>query len=75
MVLNANIEAHPLIAALRAERRRLEVSQQQMAEYLGYHATAVCSWERGRCEPPLRVLSGWAEAVGFEIVLRRVGAN
>lgn len=63
---------HPLIEKLRAIRIEQGIRQNDLAERMGYAAHCVCDREIGvRRSNELRILSDWAEALGYEITLVR----
>lgn len=62
---------HPLVLQLRAERNRQGWSQAAVAERAGYHYSTLAAWELGRDAPTLFALECFANALGFELILRR----
>ena len=42
---------------LKEQRKRLNLSQRQVAKELGYHTQFVSNMERGLCAPPLKALT------------------
>lgn len=77
-VMNATAEGrHALAAArlryaLRRRRWQLGLSQQQVADAMGYAGTArgvVCDWEVGRRTPQLTSLIAWCEALGTKLTI------
>lgn len=59
----------PIVAELRAARRRRGLSLQVVADLMGcgWHQS-VCRWERG-ANPSLRSTHEWARALGKRLVL------
>lgn len=62
---------HPVIQELVMERRAWQLDQEEFAERIGMSRTSMCNFERGLGHPSLLTLSEWADALGFEVVLRR----
>jgi hypothetical protein len=64
----------PIVSALRNERMAQGMSMEALGNISGYHKGQICEWERGvRPMPPL-AQNDIAQALGFEITLRRRGA-
>lgn len=64
---------HPIITQLRMERRTREISQDSMAAMTGYHRVQIVQYENGYNSPKLETVSNWAEALGYELVLKKRG--
>jgi DNA-binding XRE family transcriptional regulator len=64
-------QRHPLITALRRERRRVHLSQQRLADVIGVHRTTIQNAEAGRFDPRLTVFIAQANALGFGVTLVR----
>lgn len=62
----------PIVAELRAERRRQGLTQTDVARAIG-RATyqTVHQWEKGTNHPKIDNVRAWADALGYEIVLTR----
>lgn len=74
--MNATAEGrHALAAArlryaLRRRRWQLGLSQQQVADAMGYTGRGVvCDWEVGRRTPQLASLIGWCDALGTKLTI------
>lgn len=65
----------PIITALRNERLRRRWPQRRLAGLLGVQQSVVSEWETGAVDPLSVNLERWAEALGFEVVLRRAGSS
>lgn len=59
-----------LIARLRARRRALEISQDDLARRIGVGHSQVSVWECGKQMPQLSSFCAWAEELGLDIILR-----
>lgn len=55
--------------AFRLTRRRLRLSQRELAEALGWDASAVGRWESGRVSSALGRVDGVLRAMGFRLVV------
>lgn len=55
---------------LRTAREAQNLTRPQLSEMVGYHWTLIGRWENGEAVPSLRRLLDWAEALGFELVLK-----
>lgn len=60
----------PIVAALKAERRRRRWTQGRVARAAGISASTVCYCERGLRAPSLPVLQAWAVVLGRQVGLR-----
>jgi Helix-turn-helix len=63
---------HPLIAKLYQERRARRLPRQQFAKTVGCTHGAILSWELGKTIPDFQNVVAWAQALGFEFVLRPI---
>lgn len=61
---------HPIIEQLREVRRNRNLSQDQLSAAIGTAQNNLCRCEKGHHFPRLDTISAWAEALGFEIVLK-----
>lgn len=64
-----------IIRELRATRRRLGISSENLANRLGSHRVQLAKWERGEQMPRLQSFFDWIEALGFRIELQRQGTT
>lgn len=62
---------YPIFRELRDARERLNLTRPQLSEIVGYHWTMIGRWENGEAVPSVRRLVDWAQALGFELSLRR----
>jgi transcriptional regulator with XRE-family HTH domain len=62
-----NVEIVEIIAELRRMRIEKEISQRQVAKYLGITLAALCHYELLRRSPKISELKKWAEYLGFYI--------
>lgn len=64
----------PIVSALRNERMEQGLSIAELGKIAGYHYGQISEWERGvRPMPPL-AQNDVAQALGFEITLKKIGA-
>ena len=62
-------DVDPIVAALRARRLQLGLSQAQVGACLGGTGRSwICDLEAGRHTPTLATLRLWCDAVGVELV-------
>jgi len=47
-------------ARLREQRKKVKLTQKELAELLGLHQSAVCDYERGRAVPSVKTIAGLA---------------
>lgn len=52
---------------LRAERKRLELTQEQLADYMEVTKSAVSAWERGAEKPGFRLLPKLSKVLGVSL--------
>ena len=64
-----------LIPILVKERLRQGKTQEVLADELGYTSRSLGSWERGDADPYFLGFVDWAEGLGYEVVLRKVGGG
>lgn len=64
-------KTHPLVAQLHTERIRRCQSQTEVASLAGYCSATISAWELGRDAPSLFAFECFANALGFELILRR----
>lgn len=69
LVIHSHAAVNALCADLRARRRELRLTQEQVAAQVGVSAETLCSWENGRKIPTARNLISWAEVLGTRLVL------
>lgn len=62
-----------LIRELRGEREHLKVGVAEVARVTGYRENQIGNWERGETEPGLYKFIDVANALGFDVVLKRKG--
>ena len=63
-------KVHPVIDELRAIRNSRKMSLAKLADKVGYDIGVFCSVERGRSRCRFEVLAAWAQALGYDIVLK-----
>jgi transcriptional regulator with XRE-family HTH domain len=62
----------PIVAALKAERKRQGLSLERLGKRMGRHTyQTVWQWESGTHAPTLASLRAWADALGFDLVLAK----
>lgn len=61
---------HHLIRQLRAKRENRKMSRATVGKRAGYHENQILGWELGKTNPDLRFFCEWAQALGFELILR-----
>ncbi len=60
----------PIVQALKAERKRQRLSQQELGERMGRKTyNTVWQWESTTNEPKLSNLREWAAALGLDLTL------
>lgn len=65
-------EVDPIVAQLQQIREEAGVSQTEIGRRLGMTTYSNCSeYERGVMSPNLRAVRAWAEALGYDLVLRK----
>ena len=57
----------PMNETIRAKRKELSLTQEQVAEYLGVSAPAVNKWEKGSTCPDITLLSALARLLGTDV--------
>lgn len=70
MLFKPRAEVSIVIATLIEIRRAWRVSLEVVAERAHVSGRNLSAIERGRRSPSLRTLEKWADALGYEIVLR-----
>jgi hypothetical protein len=65
------IRVTPLVQQLSEERQAWKLDFKFMEWRTGYSASYLRSMERGARQPTIAALTDWAEALGFELVLKR----
>jgi transcriptional regulator with XRE-family HTH domain len=53
----------------RQERLRLDLTYAEVAERMGVSHPNIHSWERGTSVPLMTNFMGWAQALGYEVVI------
>ncbi len=66
-------KAHPLIRQLTLIRYQAHLSGRQVAETGGFFPGLICQWEAGNRHPNLESITTWANALGYDVVLRKRG--
>lgn len=61
---------HPLIAELKVARKAWKFTLTELEHRAGVGIRTLQHSERGHHSPTLRTLMSWAEALGYEIVLK-----
>lgn len=62
---------YPLIDQLKAHRKEKKLSQIALEDISGYSATQISYWETGYRYPKIHQFVDWANALGYEVVLRK----
>jgi DNA-binding transcriptional regulator YiaG len=62
---------HPLVGRLTRIRYEAGLSGRQVAEVAGLHLSLIHKWESGVGLPSLDSLATWANALGYDLVLRK----
>lgn len=70
-VNNVLRKAHPLIQFLHRERIVKDVNQEVLQKRIGCSKNSLSWWETGRHTPRLMGFIDWANALGFDVVLKR----
>ena len=65
--------ARELIEILRAERCRQKIYQSVLSEDMGFGGNAVWRWEGGHGRPSIDSFIAWANGLGYEVVLKKIG--
>lgn len=66
-------EVDPIVSSLRAQRRRLGLTQTEVGQRIGRQTyQTIGQWERGLNPPNLRNLRAWATALGCDLTLTTV---
>ncbi len=68
-------KAHAVSSAIRAGRKRLGLTQEDLAETLGVHPMTVSEWERGVAQPKDVQIEKLAELLDTTPAALRYGAN
>lgn len=66
-----NLKVHPLIKQLRVTRYVARMSRPVLSKKIGHHVNQILNWENGKAQPGFHAVADWADALGFELVLRR----
>ncbi|WP_167344584.1 helix-turn-helix domain-containing protein [Amycolatopsis thermoflava] len=66
-------EPHTLVAELVATRKRLGISQEEIADRMGMQRPQVSMFETGRREPRLSTLMRYADALGARLGIEVTG--
>lgn len=66
------IEAHPFVMQLAQERLRLGVTIKQIAHEADVSIESIDRWELGKVNPSLASFERWANAIGFQVSLKRI---
>lgn len=61
---------HPIAVQLRTARIGANMSQQTLADRLGYSVDTIKRWKLGRYHPTLYHLVDWCDALGHELMVR-----
>ena len=62
-------DAAPLVVALRDERMRRGLTQEELGWRIGVQACQLSQWERGLKDPGLRSLMRWCGAMGLAVMV------
>jgi DNA-binding XRE family transcriptional regulator len=68
-------EMDPLVAFLRDERLRQDISAQDLARACFVSSSALNDYERGRSIPSIETLHAWAPGLGHKIAAIPIGAR
>lgn len=60
----------PIFVQLRKERDNRKLTRPKLAAKIGYHYNQILAWELGKAIPSFRCLQDWANALGFDVILR-----
>lgn len=63
------MKPHPLVEELAGLRHRARMSQQKVADQIGYARITIAHWEIGRNTPPLAALEAYAAVFGQTVQL------
>ena len=63
------VDVRCLIHELANLRRRLRISQAELAEQIGTTQSAISEWETFECSPNAASLARWARALDMRLVL------
>lgn len=63
---------HPMIRQLELRRLLLDLSQQDVARYVGVSVTSVDNWERGKNHPRFEYVERYAQLVGCKLGITEV---
>lgn len=61
---------YPVVRGLVQARLKKGITRMELSNILGYHEFLIGRWERGDAKPNIKRLHDWAQALGFEIVLK-----
>lgn len=64
----------PFFKELFTARRKLKMSRPQLSALCGHHINQLVNWELGKCVPNFAATCDWANALGFDVVLKPRGA-
>lgn len=64
---------HPVLVELRAERKRRDLTQADIAAAMGTTAPAVSHLETGYKSPVLATLIRYADALGYDLTIAKKG--
>lgn len=67
----AMVRLDPLLAQLRAQRVKLGITRQELADMLGWNYWTLRNMEVGQNRTTLQAAAEWAQAIELELVLRR----
>lgn len=62
---------HPIFKQLRTIREAEDLTRSKLSKKCGYHYNQILAWEMGKANPDFRSVREWAEALGYEIVLKK----
>lgn len=61
---------HPIVEVLRKARYERGMSQDVLAERMGYSGASIQDWESGRRRPSIASVYDWAQALGLRLEVR-----
>jgi transcriptional regulator with XRE-family HTH domain len=64
-----------VLSRLKQLTQERGLTQSQLAQHLGVTRAAVGNWWQGARRPKWEALSSWADLVGYEVALVKVGAE
>ena len=69
----SDAKVHPMVHTLRERRVALQMSQVQLADYVGCAVMTIVGYEHGRTTPQIHTIEAIAQVLGMKIVLQEGG--